>query len=670
MNSVSEVRRIPCLRVCTAVLLLVATNLITQAAPTADGCEIREGEQLNNVLHRYKVNAPSFYDQRLGEINAYPGVSWRDALQASALATGAWNEQASSGYFIQEGYILDRYDLPLWNTCPAPPNTFGDCGCQGIDYDLVVAVQDFGHGPGSGLTSYERNVDSGTLRRARALTSARCMEMQPNGKKKIHRNLIRIAKRQCLTPNGKQCDRWREIPWRIDTAGGTDLVSAILHEFGHVLGLDEAPSHINAMMNLNRDRYPNARDLYAYDIYCANTHLGYRALKAYSREQDATGGFNDRPWQVVSGNFNVAKFGLGVTWNPSISSIPLDRWATALDRTDNNVEWSVDFKAPWFTINLATTGSGVNGTWTGGYGAGPTIGRRTIDLNKDRFFVSGWKDQPKQFHQLSGHPVTQFLSKSPGSANPDFGGGVALIRCDDGECANPKPVYSGHPVRLRYDDGTKQTIFLWVDQNRGQPVELNNRQILISYGSKSESVLNAPAVLSDASKNPVRTAVTPGLACEKLQAGRYDCIIAYVPIKRPREIRVKRFRGQAVSGTYELVTDSKEYRVWEMKYNYEPHLRDEPSTAMSIEAWWNPRTERWYLAFVRSDWPWNDLQVWQSINGQNWTEIGFWAQGQPKGIIRGVVTGPTVGKRSRPIPNSTNEVTTINLGWIHDTNLY
>lgn len=167
------------------------------------------------------------------------GISGDEVDSAIKHGFGIWNDQSSAGSFTAEGYS-SLTDLPHWDY---------QCANMGIDYSLAV-IQNNG-APGSywsrcrESTSGDPEFNKGT----RAVWNA-------------YRN------------NGGGTPR----DWGVGdiVAGGFDLVQNFAHEAGHTIGLGHPANGEKGIMSGLVVGADYQRDLYQYELKCADEAGGFR----------------------------------------------------------------------------------------------------------------------------------------------------------------------------------------------------------------------------------------------------------------------------------------------------------------------------------------------------------------------------------------------------------
>jgi hypothetical protein len=518
----------------------------------------------------YRINATSF-----AQLDNFSVVD--HGVHAVVMAAETWNHQANAGTFLR-----------LANTSrtePLPADKDGSQGCdaQGIDYSLVI------------VREYQGNLNR------TAQIRPRCRNSQGNAEQFE----IEIFARQ--TDDGAPGDFW---PWSVGDVGSDelDLPGILTHEFGHAMNINHPAHGEFAVMDIcfNADCEPLApppgypgggggdiegstrqRDLYAYDLKCAEEISGHRTLSAYRRWQ-TSGGSLGGEW-AFTGTSAVAQASAGATWHTG------SQWTAAAFKRDTCTAW--------------TRGLGVSNTSCTGIddrvGIGPTEATWRENPSIDRVFYADWEETP--MWAFNAKHRARYERSDDGFQSGVVGSMNYCATMNDWMSCSPffqTPLYTGKQLAFAWDNWRNRTVAAWARQTRND--DAADRRVMIAIGHIEHWLLPEPDHLD------VRTTIPPAVACDAFSAGNYDCIVAFTDQADPlNTLRIRRFWSGHCGDRYCLTPQS---------LDPDTYILSGRRTAAPVALWFNDGN--FYLMYRQIS-PYQQLALYESSNGVSFSFVQF-----------------------------------------------
>ena len=482
----------------------------------------------------------------------------RDAAVLTAVlrAASTWNSQGNTGWFVYDGPTTDE------RACAGNVVTaMGVC-----DEETIAYV---------GQRCFD---DNDIPRNWRIRVCGRRSEDGPNPGDDVHWTVGQL---------GRTSDR--------------DLHQILVHEMGHVLGLGDAPgATAPSVMTGGKEDFSVLRDLRYSDIVCASKLFNDRntILRAYEHQPRAFRPIRTEIEGVARGTPSLIVLGKYQYWAYGVKG-------------EETLEVHGVHKAPptvWGTEQVVA------------------IGPRMFIERESRawpsmlaYNSSGLEDQPDDWDL----PHYVHILRSP--RNTFLGGGVQasfLARCGGvsaaGRCEKVADVASPRMLATAFDQATQRTVYVWT--NHTPMREATNREVMISFGSHDDSILN-PAVATG-----LQSAVAAGVACTSPAFGAMNCLLAYVDQNdRNSFVLVRQFRGSPNVGA----CAGSGLPCAEMA---QEELRLPATTADDIALW---AVDGVFWVAVRSMEPGQPTLTWYSADGVG----GLWRQGP---VLEPSIVGPTV----------------------------
>jgi hypothetical protein len=394
------------------------------------------------------------------------------------------------------------------------------------------------------------------------------------------------------------------IPWEAGIASSAelDLMSALVHEFGHVLGMNH-PTAVNAADDAGASMRPTfglqsgfdnwtfgdtqGRSPYHYDLKCAAQAQGNRELLSFAFSTDSEGGLgNFTP--VSDGIQNVASAAVGLCQ----ASNNTPRFCSSLQTSDKS------FHKPnlQFTNLLGPLSEPDDFE----FGYTPFIFQEIGQASATFTSFVNDNDFPTDFGVDSSHN----LYKS--NESNTFATSTTWEHCNviSSNCPSETRVRSGHPLAVAFSQAADETVAVWADQTRDDSPA--DREIKISIGlSRFDST--GLATLQMPFSTGIRTSSAPAIACRVSPANQ--CILAYTSPTSTRHVittRVVTIQFDAALGVFKPVLG--------------PPVTSLDMDTNSRIALWCSNGGKCFLAakLLRANEP---IGLWSTTTGSAWTMV-------------------------------------------------
>jgi hypothetical protein len=487
----------------------------------------------------YRINKSS-----LADLN---GISQTQAIYAITMGAETWNEQANAGTFVR-GYNTSLENLEA---------TEEACNNAGQNYSLIVVKEDA----------------DGTANHGQAF--GRCRN--GDGIATQFQIELYVKNKNGDTNTWSSGDvTWPEI----------DMVGLLAHEFGHTLNLGHPQYGEAAVMNFARGttRY---RDLYAWDLKCAQEYSGHRNLAAYRRFHLSDGTLSG-PWNFT-GDWTVSQASAGVTWHTG-------NWDRAAAFKGGCWSW---------TRELNRSNSPCLPQIDDRVGIGPTEATWREDESVDRVFYSTWSESPSW--QTDAKHQARYERSSDGFVNSTRASmSFCSTMSDWMECSNSQPLYTGKQMAFAWDNWSarNRTVSAWARQTRLDDSE--DRELLISIGYIHHWRLPEPDSLG------VQTSIPPAVACDYFSAGNYDCVVAFTEQSDSlHRLKTRRFYTQEGLNRYRITEQS-------LDPNIHTVANGVVRTVSPVALWFK---EGYFWLLYRGIGPNNPMDLYRSSNGADWIHV-------------------------------------------------
>ena len=521
----------------TAISGLAAVLALTSRAGATGGTET------NCSSTSFNVAAPTSLEKFKVNVGTAVGLadSVDEAIQSIVLGASQWNEQASAGHF--------RYIDTTTDT------------------DILLC-------PDNSLVYY----DTTTCATSAARTFSRCTDGSGNA---THVLIVIYKFADRTVPADGDCSDPEDVNTFVNGAAtaGRDLTALVAHEFGHALGIGEIENGGGytgtwyGTMRGNLTHRARQRNLYHWDLLCAEDRNGIRGVTGYNQTHTDTGGFLGEGTMTSSGA--VAHASSGRTWGSGSSW-----WASAVhDRT--GASYAKD-PMPLATWNDVSGPSKFNAAFIA------AVFREPTTLYVDRVIYPYWSTG--SYNQTDEHDLLQYRSFDWFATTETV---EVMNHCTtmtaDLACSttDTEDIQTARVPAVAWFHGIQRTAVAWQNHdNTGDGSNAEAFELYVSIGSVDNNTLVQP------SKTGIRSSVGPGLACSEGFSGSWDCVLAYVRADDPTNtVRARRIDATWSAAQFRYV----------LTYDTPYQLASGARTANSIAAWYNADNSTFYVAYRSSD---------------------------------------------------------------------